>query len=84
MKKIEGFAVQRALYIDNTLYVLGSSEVSAVDETSWETISSVSLNQNRTGVEEPQSTEPSVPIEDLPTTEANTGEGTSATGDSTE
>ncbi|USN53356.1 MAG: beta-propeller domain-containing protein [Candidatus Nomurabacteria bacterium] len=84
VKKIEGFAVQRALYIDNTLYVLGSSEVSAVDETSWETISSVSLNQNRTGVEEPQSTEPSVPIEDLPTTEANTGEGTSATGDSTE
>jgi inhibitor of cysteine peptidase len=42
-KIITGTVAERAVYLDNVLYILGQSKVIAVAEDTWETIKSVDL-----------------------------------------
>jgi inhibitor of cysteine peptidase len=42
-KAISGFAIQRAVYINDYLYIIGDDKLSVFDETNWEKVKEIAL-----------------------------------------
>ncbi|MCK4715074.1 MAG: beta-propeller domain-containing protein, partial [Candidatus Aenigmarchaeota archaeon] len=43
VKEIEGISTDRALYIDDCLYIIGDYKIVVLDENTWEEVSSLTL-----------------------------------------